>query len=398
MRGLAGFLVIIALAVAAGLLESSLTQVLGYIGKGISENRLLFLLSLWYLAGVVLNLLLRGRGLDDWRLMLDPVILLIGMCFAFAFLRNDSCFRYFQVYFIIVLGIQAALSSNVMSETVSIAREMVTQTAGAWIFGNQSLFATLAMLLPILLWRSFQETGVLRILLLASCILILITVSISTFATPLGLIILSIFIVSVLSILFPLKTSRWQVLLVVGMLVVMALLVYRATSESPLLASAYYRIANIIDDPTSGGYAGSDLPGSRWLLDEISIRSFEAEPLFGMGGGSTRLSEYVGGHSSALDSLGAYGLLGGGGAFIGIILLLMVRAVARLWRERTWEALLALTSVLLLIVGGIVNPYWEGYQPLYILLMARPFLRTVKYEVPRWLKAAPGSFRQSPNR
>jgi uncharacterized membrane protein (DUF4010 family) len=71
-----------------------------------------------------------------------------------------------------------------------------------------------------------------------------------------------------------------------------------------------------------------------------------------------------------LDCLGAYGLFGGGGALIGLILLFLKTAVFRFLQTRSWQELLILTSVISLVVAGIVNPYWEGSQPLYVILVA----------------------------
>jgi hypothetical protein len=151
-----------------------------------------------------------------------------------------------------------------------------------------------------------------------------------------------------------------------------SLFAYRFTRDNPLLVQAYYRLDNFLEDPTSGGYSGGDIEGSRWLLAEISLQSFQEDPFFGMGGGSTRTSQLVGGHSSLLDSLGAYGLLGGGGAFCGMILFMFKASVIRFHRERNWETLLVVVSCILLLVGGIINPYWEGFQPYCVLLMTRP--------------------------
>jgi hypothetical protein len=91
-----------------------------------------------------------------------------------------------------------------------------------------------------------------------------------------------------------------------------------------------------------------------------------------MGGGSTRYSPYVGGHSSLLDTLGAYGILGGGGAFVSLIFIILANAANHFFHERSWQALLGLATVISLLAAGIVNPYWEGFEPLFVILIARP--------------------------
>jgi hypothetical protein len=73
-------------------------------------------------------------------------------------------------------------------------------------------------------------------------------------------------------------------------------------------------------------------------------------------------------------------LLGGGGALAALILTMLLNASRRFWKERNWETLMALTSVILLLLSGVINPYWDGWQPLMLLIMARPFV--VKKEQP----------------
>jgi hypothetical protein len=86
------------------------------------------------------------------------------------------------------------------------------------------------------------------------------------------------------------------------------------------------------------------------------------------------MNDQVGGHSSLLDTLGAYGLLGGGGALCALIGTLLVKAFLRVVRERDWEAVVSFSTVVSLAIAGIVNPNWEGIQPVYVLLLARPLV------------------------
>ena len=145
---------------------------------------------------------------------------------------------------------------------------------------------------------------------------------------------------------------------------------YQYTQDNPLFYEAYSRIENFLQDPQSGGYVGEPLSASRWYLAEISIKTFQNEPLVGMGG-PREYNPFIGGHSSFFDNLAIYGVLGGGGAFCGIILIMLAKASRRFWRERNWEALLALTGILLLAVVGLADPYWEKLLPI-ALIMARP--------------------------
>ena len=373
MHGLAGFFVILALAFLAGFLENSLTRSLFYFSRGISENKLLALFAVWYQVCIIINSISGGKGLNDWRFMLSPMLFIIGLWYTFAFLQYDSGYRYFQIALILGMGIQSVFTTRELINLPGIARIMWTELGGTWLYGNQAYFALSAILFPILLWRSFKETGILRPLLLVLSLFLLIAAYISSFGTPVGLMIVAVYFVVTLLIVLPVtKISRVKSLLVAGLIASIAVLVYTISYRTPLLEEASTRIDEILRDPVSGGYTLSMGGVSRWYLAEESLQSFKDYPLFGMGGGNIRYSPYVGAHSSFFDALGAYGLLGGGGALTGIIVIMLVQATLRFLHERSWEALLALTTVVLLVVAGIVNPYWEGWVPLYVLLSTRP--------------------------
>ena len=374
LRGLVGFFILTIMSIIAGLFERSAGKIAFNIKKGINVNFLFFGFSIWYAVGLIVNVLLGGGGLDDWRLMMGPVVFLIALFYSFAFMHDDECYRRFQIAFIIFWGIQAIFTFKIIHLDNSIVRQTVS--TGIWLYGEQGGFAMIAMVLPMMLWRSLNENGAVKFFLLSFCGLLIITISISSFATPLGMLFVSVLLILLLLTVFPVtRGGRFTAVILSLIIGSTTVLVYTFTHDNPLLAAAYYRLENFLDDPTSGGYSGLDLDGSRWYLAEISLRSFLEEPFFGMGGGSIRASKFVGGHSSLLDSLGGYGLLGGGGAFCGMILFLFVASFYRFRRERKWETLLGVVSCMLLFLGGIINPYWEGIQPFCVLLMTRPFLR-----------------------
>lgn len=373
-RGTLGFLVLIYLAVLAGLAERSFGRVLRAMGDGMSLNKWLVLFALWYSIGVWLNILMRGNGLADWRLMLGPVTLLITLCYAFGFARDKEAFRVFQIGLAIALGVQSLFTIRELSGSAGLAREMWIELQGAWELGNQSAYAAWIILLPVLIWRALVERGALRWLLLGSALLTGVAASMGSFATPLVLLAIGGGVVIGLTLLFPIQGQRRpKGIALAAVILIAGILSYHYTRDNPLFAAGYYRIESFLVDPQGGGYSGEDRSLSRVFLAEISINSFLAKPWFGMGGGSIRYSPYVGGHSSLFDSLGAYGLLGGGGALAGLTLTLLIAAARRFFTHRSWETLLALTSVILLLVAGVTNPYGDGLALFLVLIMARPF-------------------------
>lgn len=145
---------------------------------------------------------------------------------------------------------------------------------------------------------------------------------------------------------------------------------YKGTS---FFAGVQDKIVNLIDDPTSGGYKDSDVKESRYFASILSWNSYSENPFFGASGGNIRTNMNVGQHSSAIDSLGAYGLFGGGAALWLIILIMVFVAFQHFFKYRSLENMAALICALSLFVGGFINPIWEGLQPLAVLLLARTF-------------------------
>jgi hypothetical protein len=128
------------------------------------------------------------------------------------------------------------------------------------------------------------------------------------------------------------------------------------------------KLENLLEDPRSGGYSGKAAEeGSRWILAEKSLKLFSEHPFLGGGSGGIPNFELVGGHSSFFDMLGFYGLLGGGGAFVCLLLVMLGRAFRRLLWQRTWGAAVVAVSVLLLVVAGVVNPYWSGITTVFLV-------------------------------
>jgi len=261
-----------------------------------------------------------------------------------------------------------------ITENVTLARRMVFE--GAWIYGEQGYYAMLAILLPIFVWRSLVEPGIWRVVLLGACFAILSLTVFSSYATALGLVLIGAVLSALVVVVLPVKGLRrgGRRVVVGAVFIAAAARLTQFAGESPQTIGSYDKFERFYERPESGGYSGHDLAESRWYKAELSVENFLSEPVWGKGGGRTRLSQFVGGHSSFLDSLGAYGLMGGGGALAGLVLTIFAGAFSRYWRERSWETLAGFVSVVLFAIAGVVNPYWEGYQPLFLLVMARPFL------------------------
>lgn len=374
-RGAAGFLILMYISLIVGMGGKSVFYIFRRFKREVNTNKWLVLFALWYSLGVWVNILGRGNGLSDWRLLIVPLVLLITIYYSLCIYRDEAAFRLFQICLILVLGVQSYFTIKELSISANIAREMWSDLQGGWEYGNQGVYASWVILLPVFIWRCFVEKGILRLLLLISAISVTVSATIGSFATPVLLLAIGSCVIIFLSIIFSVKgQKRLVAIFLSATLAIGGVFLYQNTQDNPFFAEVYYRINNLLVDPQGGGYDGQYRDGSRVLLAEISINSFLKAPLFGMGGGSIRYSPYVGGHSSIFDSLGAYGLLGGGGALVGLQLTILLGSLKRYIKNRSWETLLAFTSVLLLIVAGITNPYGDNYPLFLVILMSRPFL------------------------
>jgi len=366
-RGLIGFIIIILLAIYFSFIEKSFSNISNKILYGIKNNKKICVLYLWYFIGVIANSFIDGRGFNDWRLFLSDFVFIIGLFFTFAFLGNIETFRYFKIVMIISIGIQSIFTSQQLLTNPDIARKMFLELDGMWMYGNQNYYSLYTVLLPVLISVSFQEKGPLRFILFLANGLTLFSVLISSFGTPFGLLIIAVVTTMVFSLFFLKNKKKF----IYGYLILFFIFFfYQNTKENKFFISPYSRIENFINDPASGGYSYSEISVSRWYKNKISLSSFLNDPFFGSGG-NIRYSTSVGGHSSLFDLLGAYGILGGGGAFLMIVLSILFSSLKKLYIERSWEALAILICVIMFISAGIINPYWEGNQPIFVIIFSR---------------------------
>lgn len=360
LHGLVGMLPLFALALVVSGLEGSIKTILNNVVRNGRRNWLMVLLVIWYGFGVFSKMYLWGAAETDWRGVMGPVLLVLALLMGFGFMHEDRCVRSFQIALIAAVGVQSAFSGLVMQEDPTVSRAAWTELGGTWSYGDQAGFALQAMLLPILVWRGLVEQGALRWSLLAGCAAISFSVTVCNFATAILLLALSIPTAALLSLTF-VRQRFFEVLAVALCLLLVGTGAALLLRDTPLMAPTVEKVERLWEDPISGGYSHRDAEkGSRWVLAAHSFDAFCQSPLFGSGSGSIRYSEVVGGHSSLFDMLAFYGLLGGGGAFVALVLLLLARALQRLQRHRNWTAVVVATSVVLFLIAGVVNPYWES--------------------------------------
>lgn len=373
-----GFIGFVLLVIAAYMLKSSNEN--NYLGQfffiSYSKNKWIVILSIWYFCGVVFNGFIGGNGLEDWIFFPAPLVFLFAFVFVTSHLFNRSLYRFFIIRFIILLGIHSLVIIPIMVNNPEIARDIFVLTHNGIALGGPDSFSLQATLVPIFFWQATQEKGKIRIILIISICAILISIAVSAFTTAaLLIIVIAPLFYFLYFILIPINNRYRKQALMFSLIFFSSIYIaYDYTKDNPLFDAFFSRTTNVIADPTSGGYDERNRDESRYEKNLISYNSFIENPLLGNGSGNIRYNKLVGGHSSFFDSLAAYGVFGGGGAFVALVFLLYRNAFRKYRRYRNFQTLASLVSVSLFVIGGIVNPYWEGFQPAFILLLAQPFV------------------------
>lgn len=347
--------------------------------KTIYLNKLLFFFIIWYVSGSIVSMFIYLPFTKIWPILLNLFTFFIGVIFAFGYINNTKTLRFFQIFLIIMLGLQAVFTIPVFISNVYLARKMYELTSGAWIHGHPGFYSIIVVLLPSIIVCAIKENVFLKLVLLVLAIAIGIMAVISSFGSPLGLIFAGVIIVGVLALITGYNIKGFLKLFFV--FIFMGSFIFfgnKYISKSTLTKMSYNRVEKAFNDPKSGGYSYQyRYIGSRYYLGFKSIAPFISNPFFGAGGGTIHNNPKLGGHSSLLDMLGAFGLFGGGAVgYIGIIILMLINTGRDYFKTKNWETLLIFTTIILYTLIGITNPYWEGLGFVIVFIMAHPY-RTV---------------------
>lgn len=335
-----------------------------------------YILVIFYLLSLIANSFFFGRGISDWRFLSTPIITLLSIHFARNYLVKTSYFIRFFNLLILVTGIQSIIAFFILINNIGIARSEDIVLFNLLVIGGPSSFALKAMVMPFFLWFIYKfNHGRRKLINLIFILFVILSVSVSTYATSIFFIIISAFLFTFYIIIFPFSYKRSLLnFLFAGMLFYSLIIIYDLTYDMPIFRGFYYRFENVILDPTSGGYSGLDRSESRWDKNLLSIKEFNDSPVFGNNNGLVRVNNKLGGHSSFFDSLGAYGIFGGAGALILLNILVFTLMLKQYKDLRNYQNISVLITISLYIIGGVINPFWEGYQPAQIFLIFIPSL------------------------
>jgi O-antigen ligase len=369
--------------------------------KQTSMNKVLFMLerrkveNLALLCWLLLVFLsaLGGRGLAgafQADIMMFMVLFMI-MSWAYSTMRPELL-NGLQVAIIVMLGAQAAISLPLLYATPQIARMVmeakdnaVQASAVMSGVGEYSLYAALAISLPIMLAFALSLTGIKRILTFASSAAVLASILLSTFTGASSLAVTGLIMMAFALTAYSRERSVKKFFYVVFLVGLLSGAIY-FVSDTKQFGFVFQKASVITGDSLKEGVVEGDY-SLRGYLALQSFLTFCDNPFFGIGPYTGAINSFVltgghfGGHSSWIDGLAEYGLFG-----FGLYLLFLGAIFVQLYREfksnrRDLFAQARLISFILFIIGGTINPVIYNKQIIflfYFFCLTRPFTQVAR--------------------
>jgi len=344
------------------------------IRRSLNVNRLMMLFLAWYYIGVFFSALRGGMGvLVEWKIHLVGII---SIFYGLFLMQNPKYWRLAVYAASFVLFYHALGANQYVSDTGFDMREALVDLSAA--LGTTDYWTSFSMLTIMLVGNLLEEKNKwIKGVGFVISLYLYKTILFCGFATPVALFIIGHVALGVIFFVYG-KKGLLQVMIRLGFCVVMILgsiwSVHKISTmeEDSRFASIQWRFSNMIEDPRGGGYS---VEGSRFDLAKISWRTFKDSPFFGCGG-TFMDNPGSGGHQAVIDYLAIYGLLGGGGAFIVVVILCLRNTFLDCRTERNWVAYSYFSCAVMFSLVGIVNPGWAGWPMAMFMFYAHPFKRT----------------------
>jgi O-antigen ligase len=251
--------------------------------------------------------------------------------------------------------------------------------------GEYSLYAALAISLPIMLAFALSLTGIKRILTFASSAAVLASILLSTFTGASSLAVTGLIMMAFALTAYSRERSVKKFFYVVFLVGLLSGAIY-FVSDTKQFGFVFQKASVITGDSLKEGVVEGDY-SLRGYLALQSFLTFCDNPFFGIGPYTGAINSFVltgghfGGHSSWIDGLAEYGLFG-----FGLYLLFLGAIFVQLYREfksnrRDLFAQARLISFILFIIGGTINPVIYNKQIIflfYFFCLTRPFTQVAR--------------------
>lgn len=321
------------------------------------------------------------RGYTGWNHFLLTITLgmIIFMQVVYSSLKPEA-FKSIIFWTIILLGIEALRSLPMLFNNPGIARILMEIPDDIFLYdayiagtGDYNLYTANAIVLPCLIAIALDFNGIKRIILFTSCVFIGLAIFLSTFTAAVSMMVFGIFTLAVLSYGMSLKKFLKGLISVVLVILMFAML-YSFLGDTEQVNKVIEKNIRLYEGISTYGLLWGD-ETTRSQLFVISLDTFLANPLWGIGPCTTAnnpdLYTYVGGHSSWIDQLAEYGILGFG-TFIAFAMAVTMRVTRHLFQYRNSLVIKgAIISGSLYFIGGIVNPviFITSIMTLFYLLV-----------------------------
>ena len=342
------------------------------VGPAYRKNKAVFISIIWFIAGILVTYL---RGANDISYLIQvlylPLVFLIGI-----FLSQNYHYRSFAIISIIAFCFLNIISTGSAIDSTTSARDLYEESNKGLIYGTSGFWGLIGIFFPLFIAESMKQPKIFRWGLITILLFLAYKLLFSGFATPIGLLITNLLIIGIIYLFFVLRSTIISPRAILIILIVLGVVFFLFStilkSEYSGMDDVKYRFTNFIEDPASGGYSKGSGGISRFKLIKFSWDSFVNKPLFG-NGGNIRSSMYEGingGHSSSFDFLAVLGIAGGGGAFLFFVWLSVRNAYRNLRNSKSFSDICNFAMVVTFIIGGILNPYWQGPILVTYLLVA----------------------------
>jgi len=394
---------------AVGFLWSVVSPLLGYIGAGLKLRWVLYAIWLFLMyyrrpqafAKTIVEL--RRRSIECFMPLVWWYVILLSILFSRG-LTGGSQLVYCTTW-LMVLFMEVSLAAQYDGSSRRIATKAITVIAAECLWslphmlamptlarmstadpsnyaaeasladiGDYGYYVALAMSVPVLLGLVVSVRSRLsRLLYLVLVVGVAVTVSLATFMGAVLLMAGGGALLAALSWARS-KTRKhsWGLIVLIGIAVLIWQIGLSHTAQGSFVAN---KVVSEIKNIRIGGLQ-SETTG-RVQLNMLSIASFERSPLIGVGPYTTvrqnsGLYVFVGGHSSWLDQLAEYGLLG----FLPVVAFLLLHAIRALRsvtsKSTTNEAVAHLVTAVVYIGGGIFNPVLFVPSIMVVVFMLAP--------------------------
>lgn len=332
-------------------------------------------MEIFFLLGWIFVVLLNGVFNRGYTGDLH-ILLMLTMSMAFFMQlsysgQRDGSFEVVMFMIVLLTGFEVirslptlwlcpAIARNVMG--LAATPEMIAE-AGRASVGQYGYYTGLAIILPMIVNRTMMVKGrILKIVLWIIIGSIILAISISTFMGATLLMSIGLMIICILNLQF--SKSKFKIM---GYYALTGLCFYLVWANYVCnMPQGIYlkdKLENQINSVGASGLEQGDITG-RWQTWAASFQGIKERPLIGVGPSTNRenpnLNTLVGGHSSWLDQLAEYGILG-----FGFYVLFFLSAVLRLFlnwsqqavtREQKFAYAGQLASCILFFIGGTYNP------------------------------------------